>query len=104
MRLSASEKREIIQLVDGSDLGVNRTLKQLGIHKSTFYKWYKVYLQSGEKGLQSASRCRQQLNSIPEAQKQLVVEIALDHTELSPREIAVRMTDEQRIFISESSV
>jgi transposase-like protein len=43
MRLSAQEKKEIIHLVDRSDLGVNRTLKELGIHKSTFYKWYKVY-------------------------------------------------------------
>jgi putative transposase len=104
MRLSAAEKQEIIQIVDRSDIGVNRTLKQLGIHKSTFYKWYRVYLQRGEKGLEPGSRSRQQWNSIPEAQKQLVVEIALDHTELSPREIAVRITDQQRIFISESSV
>lgn len=104
MRLSAQEKREIIQLVDHSDLGVNRTLKQLGIHKSTFYKWYKAYLQRGERGLQSERKTRQQWNSIPEGQKQLVMEVALDHAQLSPREIAVRMTDEQQIFISESSV
>lgn len=35
MRLSPAEKQEIIQLVDRSELGVNRTLKELGIHKST---------------------------------------------------------------------
>jgi len=39
MRYSAAEKLEIIRLVDGSDIGVTRTLKELGIHKSTFYNW-----------------------------------------------------------------
>ena len=34
----------------------------------------------------------------------MVVEIALEYPELSPRELAVKLTDEQRIFISESSV
>ena len=50
MRLSAAEKYEIIQLVDRSELGVNRTLKEMGIHKSTFYKWYQAYLANGLDG------------------------------------------------------
>ena len=104
MRLSAAEKEEIIRLVDGSELGVNRTLQQLGIHKSTFYKWYKAYLEKGLTGLDARARSSRQWNAIPEAQKLLVVEIALEHTALSPRELAVKITDEQGVFISESSV
>lgn len=38
MRLSAGEKLEIIELVTRSEIGVNKTLRELGIHKSTFYK------------------------------------------------------------------
>ena len=104
MRLSAAEKLEIIQLVDRSDLGVNRTLRELGIHKSTFYKWYQAYLAKGPDGLEPQKRTRRQWNSIPEAQKQLVVEVALENPVLSPRELSVMLTDEQRVFISESSV
>jgi transposase InsO family protein len=104
MRLSVSEKQEIIHLVDRSELGVNKTLQQLGIHKSTFYNWYRTYLEKGSDGLLPLRKTRQQWNSIPEEQKQLVVELALDHTALSPRELAVKLTDEQKIFISESSV
>ncbi len=104
MRLSVAEKQEIIILVDQSDLGVNRTLKQLGIHKSTFYNWYKAYLKKGTGGLAAAHKTRRQWNTIPEEQRQLVVEVALEHPVLSPRELAVKITDEQRIFISESSV
>jgi transposase InsO family protein len=104
MRLSIAEKQEIIQLVDHSDLGVNRTLRQLGIHKSTFYNWYNAYVKKGLEGLQPRGRTRQQWNTIPEEQRQLVVEVALEHPVLSPRELAVKITDEQKIFISESSV
>ena len=39
MRYTQSEKKEIIRIVEESELGVNRTLKELGIHKSTFYQW-----------------------------------------------------------------
>lgn len=104
MRLSPPEKLEIIQLVDRSADGVNRTIKELGIHKSTFYKWYHAWLQKGPDGLYPKRRTRQQWNSIPDEQKQLVVEVAMDHPVLSPRELSVKITDEQKIFISESSV
>jgi transposase len=104
MRLSVQEKQEIIQLVDHSDLGVNRTLRQLGVNKSTFYKWYNVYLKKGQEGLHPRRSTRQQWNTIPEEQRQLVVEVALEHPVLSPRELAVKITDEQKVFISESSV
>ena len=104
MRLSITEKEEIIHLVDRSELGVNKTLQQLGIHKSTFYNWYKAYLAKGAAGLGTQQKTRQQWNSIPEVQKQLVVEVALEHTALSRGELAVKITDEQRVFISESSV
>lgn len=33
MRFTQEEKYEIIQIVEDSELGVNRTLKELGIHK-----------------------------------------------------------------------
>ncbi len=104
MRITPSEKQEIIRLVERSELGVNRTLKELGIHKSTFYKWYRIYVEKGIDGLEPQKRTRRQWNSIPEPQKQLVVDVALDHPVLSPRELSVKITDEQKIFISESSV
>jgi transposase InsO family protein len=83
---------------------VNKTLRELGIHKSTFYNWYRAYLEKGKEGLTAKRSTRQQWNTIPEEQKQLVVEVALEHPVLSPRELAVKLTDEQRVFISESSV
>jgi transposase len=103
-RLSVQEKEEIIRLVARSELGVNKTLRELSIHKSTFYTWYKAYLKKGSSGLAPKRTSRRQWNSIPDEQKQLVMEVALEHPALSPRELAVKLTDEQRVFISESSV
>lgn len=105
MRLSASEKYEIIQQVTRSELGVKRTLDEFGIPRSTFYKWYNNYLKAGFDGLKPTKRLtNKQWNSIPEDQKNLVVALALEHTELSARELAYKITDEQGIYISESSV
>ena len=43
-------------------------------------------------------------NRIPEAIRSQIVELALDQPELSPRELAVRFTDEAEYFVSEASV
>ena len=105
MRLTAAEKQEIIWMVERSDLGVNRTLLQLGIPKSTFYKWYKSYTENGILGLESKSGgSRRQWNTIPQEEKNLVVSIALEFSELSPRELSCKLSDERKVFISESSV
>lgn len=105
MRRSASEKMEIIRIVEGSELGVKRTLEELGISRSTFYEWYRSYLTQGFEGLKPKVPKRKSFwNKIPEKQRQQVVEIALDLTELSPRELAFHITDNKGWFISESSV
>jgi transposase InsO family protein len=76
MRLTAQEKQEIIKLMKGSDMGIHRCLP-------------------GN---------RRQWNNIPEQEKNLVVQVALDYSELSPRELACKLSDERGVFISESRV
>ena len=51
MRYSASEKLEIIRLVEQSHLPVRRTLGQIGIPRSTFYRWYDQYRPAGQRRL-----------------------------------------------------
>ena len=105
MRRSASEKLEIIRIVEGSELGVKRTLGELGINRSTFYEWYRKYLESGFEGLKpKVSQRKSFWNKIPDKQRNEVVEVALDQTALSPRELAFHITDKHGWFISESSV
>ena len=105
MRYSVSEKREILRLVEGSDLPVQRTLDELQVPRSSFYRWYRAYQAQGEPGLEDRSRHRHSFwNRIPESERAKVVELALAQPELTPRELAWRVTDTQGYFISESSV
>jgi putative transposase len=51
MRYPASEKLEIIQLVEQSALPVRRTLEKIGIPRATFYRWYDLYQALDEPAL-----------------------------------------------------
>ena len=51
MRYAASEKTEIIHLVEASHLSTRRTLDKLGIPRATFYRWYDRYLTDGVEAL-----------------------------------------------------
>jgi len=105
MRLSVSEKREIIRVVEESALGVKRTLRELDINRSTFYDWYRRYRAGGDEALApTPSQERRFWNAIPPWVRKQVVETALDHLDKSPRELAWYLTDTRGYFISESSV
>ena len=105
MHYNQSEKYEIIRLVEASDLGVIRTLRQLKINKSTFYKWYSQYSRYGYDGLAKRKVKRQtNWNRISDTDRDKVVEIALEKPELSSRELAWHITDYYKYYISESSV
>lgn len=105
MRYTASEKKEIIDIVSASEIGVEKTLKELGIAKSNFYRWYAVYQEEGFDGLLSKAHNRKHFwNKIPSNERERIVEFALEHEALSPRELATKYTDEKKRFISESSV
>jgi transposase InsO family protein len=86
-------------------LGVKRTLKELDINRSTFYKWYRRYREGGYDALAVRPPHRRQFwNAIPPWVRKQVVETALEHPEKSPRELAWYLTDTRKYFISESSV
>ena len=51
MRRTASEKMELIRLVEGTDLPVRATLRQLGVPRITFYGWLERYEALGFDGL-----------------------------------------------------
>ena len=105
MRYRASEKLEIISIVEQSHLPARRTLEQLGIPRRTFYRWYDRYLEGGPEAMADRSSAPSRVwNRIPTDIRDQIVEMALEETDLSPRELAVRFTDEKRYFVSEATV
>jgi len=105
MRYTQAEKMEIIRVVEGSALPVAHTLRELGVPKSTFYRWYALYEQYGYEGLADRpSHAKRFWNKIPESERDHVVKVALEMPELSTRELAWHITDTHGAYISESSV
>lgn len=69
----------------------------LGIPRTTFYRWYDLYLEDGLDGLSDKpSRPGSVWNRIPDTRRDDLIEFALEHEALSTRELAVKYTDETR--------
>ncbi|EGQ13895.1 helix-turn-helix domain-containing protein [Prevotella pallens] len=104
IRYSAEEKESIILTIKRSELSIVQALKRLGIPRRTFYNWYKKYAIGGLNALR-ATHCRAPTtwNRIPDNIRQIVVELSLEHPELTPRELSVLLLEESQIFVSGSS-
>ena len=105
MRYPAAEKLEIIRLVEQSALPVRRTLEKIGIPRATFYRWCALYQTGGPEALDDRHPKPDRVwNRIPDDVRERIVNLALDESALSPRELAVRFTDTEGYFVSEASV
>ena len=56
MRYPASEKLEIIKLVEQSHLSARRTLEQIGVPPATFYRWCDRYQNRRPRGAAGSAR------------------------------------------------
>ena len=105
MRYSQAEKMEIIKLVENSEIGAKRTLEELSVCRSSYYRWYRKYTEEGFEGLSNRkSNPKRIWNKIPDEEKEKVVAIALELPDQSPRQLAWHITDKNGYYISESSV
>ena len=105
MRYPASEKLEIIRIVEQSHLPAKQTLEKLGIARRTFCRWYDRYIIGGPEALEDRPSVPGRVwNRIPADIHDQIIELALGNCELSPRELAVRFTDEKQYFVSEATV
>jgi hypothetical protein len=76
-------------------LPVKRTQDKLGIPRATFYRWYERYRDGGpEAPADHRSRPDRVWNRIPDDVRRQIIDLALELPELSPRELAVRCTDD----------
>ena len=105
MKPSSFDRVEVIRLVEEFHLPARRTQEILGIARSRFYRWFDRYQRGGPEALADRpSRLDRVWNRIPDEIRQQIIEMVLDCSELSPRELPVWFTDEKRFFVSEASV
>ncbi|NIS68467.1 MAG: IS3 family transposase [Proteobacteria bacterium] len=100
--MSASDKSRILALVANSSLPRRSALNQLGLSKSTYYRWLRrqteARLGDGRGGSRTPwNRLR------PEEEGKILVQ-ARASPELSSRQLALRVIDSEGIYVSESTV
>jgi len=80
-------------------------LRELKLAPSTYYRWKWRYAKRGIAGLDDLpSAARRVWNRLGDEERDYVVEYALEHPSLSPREVATRLIDRKGRFVSESTV
>ena len=103
--MSAEKKRELIELVRRSPQPKRATIAELGLSRSTFYRWQRRYREQGEAGLVDRKPDPGAVwNRLRPAEKTVIVETALQQPDLSPRELACYLTDHAGFTVSETTV
>ena len=100
--MSVQEKAEIIALVTGSELPCRRALAQLGLPRSTYYRWLKRQAEGRLQDRKGGSSIP--WNRVSPKEEAMVLEEARASPELSARQLAWKVTDTGRSYISESTV
>ena len=100
--MNTSEKVIVLSLVAESGLPRRRALSQLGLPKSTYYRWLKRQAEGRLRDRKGGSRLA--WNRLRPEEEEMVLAEARASPELSSRELALRITDSRDLYVSESSV
>lgn len=99
---------DIAELIDKIELsGTNRkkTLEYLAIPVSTYYHWREVFQKKGINGLMKRStRPGKVWNKMLPTEEDTILRVAKLHPELTPRLIAVEITDNKGFYVGEKTV
>lgn len=101
--MGSGQRLEVIEAVLKSPCGVGKTLAALGVARSTFYRWKRRYDEEGHAGLCDRRARRQPHNRLLRQERERIIGLALSESDLSSREIAMRLTDAGSA-VSESTV
>ncbi len=99
--MSTDEKAQVLEKVEASPGPKRKVMAELGVPKSTYYRW---------KARQSQGRlgdCRHpgpSWNRLSIQEESVVLEAAMDYTDLSSRQLAAWVTDNKDFSVSESTV
>ena len=101
-RMSAVEKAEVVTIVTSSPRPKRKVLRELGIPKSTYYRWLR---RQDHQGLEDhAGGGKPPWNHLTIQEERSVLAAARKMPELSCRQLAAWVTDNQGFSVSESSV
>jgi putative transposase len=100
--VSAVEKSKILALVAGSGLPRRRALAQLGLPKSTYYRWLKRQTERMLQDRKGGSPIP--WNKLRPEEESKILAQARASPEISARQLALRIADTEGSYVSESTV
>jgi transposase InsO family protein len=100
--VSALEKGEILALVADSKLPRQRALAQLGMSKSTYYRWLKRQTEGMLHDRKGGSPIP--WNKLRPEEESKILTKARASPELSARQLALTVVDSEGLYVSESTV
>jgi transposase InsO family protein len=100
--VSAAGKQEILTLVAESGLPRRRALDHLGLSKSTYYRWLRRQSEGRLQDKKGGSSIP--WNKLKPDEEAKILSWARASPELSSRQLALQVVDEERWYVSESTV
>ena len=96
--MSATAKAEVLEKVAASQAPIRQTLRQMGVPKSTYYRW--------RTGTRAPDRTTRTIpwNRLTEGERERVLIVARASPPWSSRQVAAWITDNDGFSVSESSV
>jgi len=92
--MPVGKKLEIVTLVNRSPVTKQATLQELGLPRSTFYRWQQRYRAQGEVGLvDRRPEPNSVWNRLRPAEQEAILAEALHQPDLSSRELACHLSD-----------
>jgi transposase InsO family protein len=103
--MKAMEIAELVEKIEMSGTNRKKMLEYLAIPVSTYYHWREVYRKKGLNGLMKRSTRPGKVwnRMLPEEEETILREAKL-HPELTPRLIAVKITDNMGFYVGEKTV
>ena len=103
--MTGEERKQLLETLERYGGNRKQRLKELGIPESTYYHWKRIYLEGGPLALdKNKPTARRIWNRLTETEERFVLETAKAHPEMSPRLLAVEITDSSDFYVSESKV
>ena len=99
--MSADAKAQVLQKVESSPGFKRKVLAELGVSKSDCYRWR---ARHGQGSLEDRRHPGPSWYRLSPGEETVVLEVALEHTDLSSRQLAEWITDNKGFSVSESTV
>ena len=99
--MSADEKAQVLQKVESSPGSKRKVLSELGVSKSAYYRWR---ARQSQGSLEDRMHPGPSWNRLSPQEDSVVLEVALEQTDLSSRQLAAWITDNKGFSVSESTV